>query len=396
MLAVGKQQYTDSADDGLAFTEPIMVGRPNLPQLDVLTALIREALDNGWLSNQGPLLRRLEHKLGAVLGAAHVIAVVNATTAIQLVAKACELAGEVVVPSFTFPATAQAFTWIGLTPVFADIELNSATVTAATVEPLITDRTSAICAVATWGNVGPLEELSALASDYGIPLILDSAQALGVTYHGRQVGTFGTAEVISLHATKIVSACEGGLVVTNDDAIAERVRAMRSFGTNPSGKFTTVGTNAKMHEISAAMALAVLPSLGPVIAANRRKHTLYREYLTGVSGVVVREPSDGTASNYHYVVIEVDSAVAGIGRDELCERLAARNIHTKPYFAPGCHALEPYRTESAIHSPKPLPNTESLAARVLCLPTGPAVTDTDVASVAHTIASIVALAGRAA
>ncbi len=387
---------TSSAECRPACAVPIMVGQPNLPGLEELVGLIREVFEHRWLSNRGRLLRRLEDELSRMLDARHVIAVVNATTAIQLVARACGLTGEVVVPSFTFSATAQALTWIGLTPVFADIDPATATLTAATVEPVLSPRTSAILAVNLWGNVCPVEELAALADRHGVKLIIDSAQALGVTYHGRPVGVFGSAEVFSLHATKIVHACEGGLVVTNDDRLAATVRVMHSFGTDPSGVVSTIGTNAKMHEISAAMALAVLPSLGEVIEDNRHKHQLYRRCLTGVLGISLREPSPGTGSNYHYVVIEVDASTAGVTRDQVHEQLAARGIYTKAYFAPGCHMLPPYRCAPHLHTPRPVPYTEALAARVLCLPTGPAVTDTDVRTVTDAIAAIVAPVGRVA
>lgn len=390
------QHDTSSPECRPACAVPIMVGQPNLPVLDELIGLIGEAFEYRWLSNRGRLVRRLEEEVSRMLDARHVIAVVNATTAIQLVARACGLAGEVVVPSFTFSATAQALTWVGLTPVFADVDPATGTLTAATVEPVLSERTSAIVAVNLWGNVCPVDELAELAHRYGVRLIIDSAQALGVTYHGRPVGVFGAAEVFSLHATKIVHACEGGLVVTNDDTIAATVRAMHSFGADASGAVTTIGTNAKMHEISAAMALAVLPSLGEVIEGNRHKYELYRRCLTEVAGVSVREPSAGTGSNYHYVVIEVDASAAGVTRDQMHDQLAARGIYTKPYFAPGCHVLPPYRSAPHIHTPRPLPNTEALAARVLCLPTGPAVTDTEVRTVADAVAAIVSAVGRVA
>lgn len=386
MLAISTPSGTQTAPPGPAST-PVVLGRPNLPRVNDFTELIREAFSNQWLSNCGPLVRRLEDQLRELLEVRNVIAVVNATTAIQLLAKACRLGGEVVVPAFTFPATAQALTWIGLTPVFADVDPATATLTAATVEPLLNDRTSAIVAVNLWGNVGPIEELKQLARSAGVPLILDAAQALGVQYQGRCPAVLADAGVLSLHATKIVSACEGGLVVTDDDELAAQVRAMHNFGTTH-GRVVSIGTNAKMHEVSAAMALSVLPTLPQVIADNRRKHLLYRELLAELAGISIREPSAGTHSNYHYVVAEVEVGQGGVSRDRLQKRLQKNNIHTKAYFAPGCHVLPPYCERPRVHSPQPLPGTEALAARVLCLPTGPGVSDADIGRVCDAISEI--------
>lgn len=192
--------------------------------------LVQGALDRRWLSNDGPLVREFEEKVADYLGVKHCVAIANGTIALEILAKAAGLTGKVIVPSWTFVATVHALQWLGLTPVFADVDPETHCLGPESARSKITERTSGILAVHLWGRAAPVVELEQLATEQGLTLLYDAAHAFGVAVGDRMVGTFGDAEILSFHATKFFNALEGGAIVTNDDAIAERARLARNFG----------------------------------------------------------------------------------------------------------------------------------------------------------------------
>ncbi|WP_240468108.1 DegT/DnrJ/EryC1/StrS family aminotransferase [Streptomyces dangxiongensis] len=361
-----------------AFDRPLQVGSPNIPDRGRLFQRISQALDRGWLTNNGPLVREFEDRLTRLTGAAHVLATSNGTSALEVLARARGLTGEVIVPSFTYVATAHALQWQGLTPVFADIDPHTGTLDPAHVRELITERTSGIVGVHLWGRICRVDELRAIADEHGLALLYDGAHALGCELDGRAVGGFGDGEILSFHATKFINAFEGGAVLTNDPELAERVGRMRNFGFGPGREVLTFGTNAKMNEISAAMGLTALEHIDEITAANALRYEHYRAGLLGVPGVRLRGPGPGERGNDQYVVVEIDAGVTGVHRDRLLSALHEENVFAQKYFHPGCHRMRPYAQRAGLHTPLPLPGTEALAERVLVLPSGPAVTPHDV------------------
>ncbi|MFE2098646.1 DegT/DnrJ/EryC1/StrS family aminotransferase [Streptomyces sp. PTD9-10] len=368
-----------------AFDRPLHVGTPNIPDRRRLFERISQALDRGWLTNNGPLVREFEDRLTQLTGAAHVLATSNGTSALEVLARARGLTGEVIVPSFTYVATAHALQWQGLTPVFADIDPHTGTLDPAHVRRLVTRRTSGIVGVHLWGRICPDDELRAIADEHGLGLLYDGAHALGCELDGRAVGGFGDGEILSFHATKFINAFEGGAVVTNDPELAERVDRMRNFGFGPGREVLTFGTNAKMNEISAAMGLTALEHMDEITAANALRYEHYRAGLTGVPGVRLRGPGPGERSNHQYVVMEIDATVTGVHRDRLLSALHQENVLVQRYFHPGCHRMRPYAQRADIHTPLPLPGTEALAERVLVLPSGPALAPQDVDRVCEVV-----------
>ncbi len=354
-----------------AFREPLHVGRPNIGDRAALFERIEGALDRRILSNRGPLVEEFERRIASIASVRHAVAVVNATTGLEIAARALGLAGEVVVPSFTFVGTVHALDWMGLTPVFGDISPGSPTLDPDGVERLIGPRTSAILGVHLWGHACDVDRLGAIAAAHGIPIIYDAAHGLMNTHAGRPVGSFGVAEVFSFHATKFVNAFEGGAITTDDDGLAERMREMRNFGFLDFDVTISGGSNAKMHEASAAMGLTSLDSADDFIQANRRNARAYGERLANIDGLEIVS-GDIEDSNAQYVVIRIDAAAAGLERDALQQVLLAENVLARRYFYPGCHRLEPYRSRPELVR-EPLPHTERLAAEVLVLPTGTAI-----------------------
>ncbi|WP_158883412.1 aminotransferase class I/II-fold pyridoxal phosphate-dependent enzyme [Amycolatopsis anabasis] len=371
----------------LSFDRPLHVGRPNLGDQDRLFQRLRGALDRLWLSNDGPLVREFEARIAAITETRHCIATCNATSGLQIAAKASGIStgDEVIVPSFTWVATAHALDWVGITPVFCDVDEESGCADPKHVERLITPRTRGILGVHVFGYPCDADSLSKLAQQHEIPLLFDAAHAFGCTRQGKPIGGFGNAEVFSFHATKYVNSFEGGAIMTNDDDLAERARAMRNMGLSAEHEVAFCGTVARLNEGAAAMGLTSLERMDRFIEVNKRNHELYREALAGVPGVTVRPQAVGERANHQYLVIEVDAAEAGVHRDAIHSTLYAHNVLSRRYFYPGCHQIAPYRADPGRHTPLPLPRTEALTERVLALPTGTAIGPDEIAGIARII-----------
>ena len=355
-----------------AFGELLHVGRPNVGDRGRFLKRVNELWERRWFTNNGPYVREFEQKLVKLLGVKHCIPVCNATVAMELAIRALDLRGEVIVPSFTFVATAHALQWQEITPVFCDIDRATHNLDPARVEQMITPRTSGIIGVHIWGRPCNVEALSGLARRHKLKLLFDAAHAFGCSLGGRMVGNFGEAEVFSFHATKFFNTFEGGAIATNNDELATKIRLMKNFGFNGYDNVIYVGTNGKMTEISAAMGLTELESMDAFIVTNRKNYYAYQEGLKGIPGVTLTRYDEAERCNFHYIVLEIDETAAGLGRDQLIAALHAENVLARRYFFPGCHRMQPYRSFFP-HAGLRLPETERLASRVLNLPNGTGV-----------------------
>ncbi len=356
-----------------AFDQPVHVGRPNLGDREAFLRYAGEIYDRRWLTNDGPLVRELERRLAEYLGVRHCVAMCNGTIALEIAIRALGLEGEVIVPSYTFIATAHALHWQAITPVFADIDPAIHTLDPDAVRRMITPKTSGIIGVHLWGRAAPVEALQAIADQHGLQLMFDAAHAFGCSHNGQMIGGFGRAEVFSFHATKSFNSLEGGAVVTNDGELAEAMRLMRNFGFAGFDNVIHPGTNGKMVEICAAMGLVNLDDFDNTVAINRRNHAVYRELLSEIPGISVRDYDHTERNNYHYIVVEVGPDFP-VSRDRMVEALHAENILARRYFWPGCHRMKPYR-DLFPHAGLLLPNTERIAERVLLLPNGSGLPD---------------------
>jgi len=353
-----------------AFSEPLLVGRPNVGDRQAILGRIADALDRRWLTNDGCYVREFEQRLAEEVGASYCVATCNGTLALQLAVRALGLRDEVVLPAFTFVASAHALAWEGLVPVFADIDPTSLCLDPARAAAAKGPRTSALLGVHLWGRTCDVEGLQALADEHGLALLFDAAQALGCSHRGRPIGALGDATIFSFHATKVANSFEGGAIATDDPGLAERASRMRNFGFAGEDEVVSLGTNAKMSEPAAAMGLASLDALGSFVARNRENYERYRQALAPVSGVELLALSSPESSNCHYVSVEIEPAISGLCRDELKRVLAAENVFARRYFHPGCHRMEPYLSRSGPIAA--LPVTDHLLERCLSLPTGSA------------------------
>jgi dTDP-4-amino-4,6-dideoxygalactose transaminase len=351
-----------------AFADPLHVGRPNIGSREAFLRYAEEIFDRRWLSNNGPLVQEFERRVADYHQVKHCVAMCNGTIALEIAIRALGLTGEVIVPSYTFIATAHALHWQAITPVFADIDERTHTLDPDAVRRMITPRTSGIIGVHLWGRSAPVEELQAIADEYNLKLMFDAAHAFACSHKGKMIGNFGTCEVFSFHATKFFNTFEGGAVVTNDDKLAETMRLMRNFGFSGFDNVIHPGTNGKMIEIAAAMGLVNLDMLGKVIETNRNNYQAYQEMLNGIPGISLLLFDEDESNNFQYVVAEI-SEECPMTRDQIIEMLHAENILARKYFWPGCHNMTPYR-ELNPHASLLLQNTQKVAKRVIVLPSG--------------------------
>jgi dTDP-4-amino-4,6-dideoxygalactose transaminase len=353
------------------FDEPLHVGRPNIGNRERFVQRMNDMLDRGWLTNNGPFLQEFERRIAEYLGVTHCVAMCNGTIALEIATRALDLKGEVIVPSYTFIATAHALQWQEITPIFADIDPSTHNLDPRSVRRMITPRTTGIIGVHLWGRPAPVRDLQALADERGLKLLYDASHGFGCSLAGRKLGSFGECEVFSFHATKIFNTFEGGAITTNDGVLAEKLRLMRNFGFAGYDNVIYPGTNGKMPEIAAAMGLTNLEDLDSFIAINRRN---YRQYLDGIGhidGLAMLQYDERESNNYQYIVLEVGVDFP-LTRDDLVRGLHAENVLARKYFWPGCHAMEPYRSYYP-NAGLVLPKTALVAERVVVLPNGSAV-----------------------
>ncbi len=378
------------------FSEKLHVGRPNIGDRARLMERIEDLLDRRWLTNNGPYVQAFERRVATLTGVRHCVAMANGTIGLEIMIRAAGLSGEVIVPSFTFVATAHALQWQEIRPVFCDVDPVTHCLDPERVEELITPKTTGIIGVHCWGQTAAVAKLQAIADSRGLSLMFDAAHAFGCAAtpdldrpnatSERMIGSLGRAECFSFHATKVVNCFEGGAVTTDDDELAETMRLMRNFGFQGKDSVVYLGSNGKMAEVCAAMGLTSLDAYDEFVDVNRRNYEAFSTALASVPGLRIFAHDPTRPHNFHYVVLEVDEARFGLTRDELVAVLEAENVLARRYFFPGTHRMEPYRS----HQPTAglvLPVTERLADRVLTLPTGTAVTPEDARAIVDSIAA---------
>jgi dTDP-4-amino-4,6-dideoxygalactose transaminase len=266
-----------------SFSQPLHVGGPNIGDRDRFLCRMNDILDSRVLTNIGPYVREFESRVADQLGVGHCIATSSGTKALEVLFRGLDLKGEVIVPGFTFVATAHALSWLGLTPVFCDVDPRTHNLDPKAVQGAITENVTAILGVHLWGRPCAIEELTEIASDHKLPLIFDAAHAFACSYNGRMIGNFGRAEIFSFHTTKFVNSFEGGAITTNDDKLAMTLRRINNFGIQNLDEVECLGTNGRMSEASAARGITSLESAQTFIEVNRCNYEKYREELAVAS-----------------------------------------------------------------------------------------------------------------
>lgn len=349
------------------FKEPIFITRPLLPNLQDVYSKLSEVWESKWLTNNGPQQLKLEDELKKYLHVENLSLFNNGTSALLLGLKALNLTGEVITTPFTFPATVQALDWNNLTPVFCDIDPTTLTLDAAKIEPLITEKTSAILGVHTFGNPCDVEQIQLIANKYKLKVIYDGAHTFGTNLNNMPISEYGDMTMFSFHATKLFNTVEGGALSFRDNSLVEKLSLLKNFGIANPEEVVLSGLNAKLNEIQAVVGLEVLKL---VETERKKRHEIkraYEYYLKDVPGIDVLTKLEGERSSYQYFVIQVDEELYGKSRDWLHEILKEYNVFTRKYFYPLCSEFEWYQhLESA--SKDNLPNANKTVTQVLAMP----------------------------
>lgn len=366
-----------------AFPDGLPITRPFIPGTPALATRLQSILDSGRLTN-GPTVAELEARVAELTGVPHVVAVASCTSGLMLVLQALGATGRVVLPSFTFSASAHAVVWAGGSCDFAEVDPRTCTLDPTDAAGLV-EGASAMTATHVYGTPCETEALQALADGAGIPLVYDAAHALGSRRAGTPIGGFGTAEVFSLSPTKVVVAGEGGLVTTRDAGLAEACRLGRDYGNPGDYDCRFPGLNARMSELHAAVALASLDGLDERVAHRGTLAAHFGAEVAGVAGLAVAAVAPGDTSTYKDLTVIVDPERFGLTAVELARALAAEGIDSRRYYHPPIHRQKAYADRWPER--RALPVTDSLSERVLSVPlwshmTLPQMTDVATAVVA--------------
>ena len=329
---------------------------------------VLDCLDSTWISSTGKYVDRFQKEFAAFCGSRHALACCNGTAALHLALMAFDLGpgDEVIVPSLTFVATANAVTYCGALPVFVDSEPVTGNMDPAKVEELITPRTRGIVAVHLYGHPADMDALRALATRHDLFLIEDAAEAHGARYRGRPAGSLGDISIFSLYGNKIITAGEGGVVTTDRDDLAAKIALIKGQGMDVSRRywFPVVGYNYRMTNVAAAIALAQLERVEWHLGRRYEVARGYRERLHDLPSLVPQGAHPwATPVPWMFTVYLAEGGRAR--RDAVMQALADRGIETRPVFIP-MHLLPPY---VRAHAGRPLPVCERLADTGMNLPT---------------------------
>lgn len=346
-----------------AFPDGLPLVRPTLHDIPGVAAALDDVLHSGLLTN-GPNVRRLEERAAGYLDVQRVVAVSSCTSGLLLVLQALGSGGRVVLPSFTFSATAHVVRWTGGTPDWADVDADTLTLDPRRAAEACVDA-DLLLATHLYGTPCAVEELQQIADDTGVPLVYDAAHAIGSQHNGTPVGGFGSAEVFSLSPTKVAVAGEGGLVATNDEALADTVRIGRDYGNPGDYDCLFPGLNARMSELHAVLALASLDALEGHIAHRNELARRFHERLADLPGLTFPVVRDGDRSTFKDLALLVDGSAFGLTADELGHALEAEGIDTRRYYHPPVHLQKAYTDEPPR---RPLPVTMTAAEQALAVP----------------------------
>jgi perosamine synthetase len=369
-----------------ATARPIPLAQPNIGSLE--SELVNRALTSGTLA-MGPFTEEFEEGIAALADRRHGIAVSNGTAGLHLAVRGLGIGpgDEVVTTPFSFVASANCLLFEGATPVFADIEEETLGLDPALAEAAIGPATRALLPVDVFGNPCRIDELGGLARTRGLGLIEDSCEALGSSLAGRPLGSFGDVSVFAFYPNKQITTGEGGMVVTDDDDLAGRLRSMRNQGRDEDGtwlRHVQLGFNYRLDELSAALGVAQLRRRQELKAGRDRVFAAYAERLRANEWVTCPQAADGAEVDWFVYVVRLE---AWVDRDRLIGQMAAEGIPARPYFSP-IH-LQPYYRERFGFKPGDFPVTERVASATLALPFSSLMTDDDVSRVCEVLAAAV-------
>lgn len=363
----------------------IYLNKPYLPSLEKYHSYVEEAFNNQWLTNHGPLVQRFKERLEEYLGVSNLLPVANATVGLQIAYKTFDLAGDIITTPYTFIATSSSMKWVGLNPVFTDIDENSLNLCPSKVRQFIEQKNnnniSAIVPVHLYGNPCNVNAFTNLAKEHHLKLIYDAAQSFGVEVNGQSVLAQGDASVLSLHATKVFQSVEGGAIVFKNKENYERAFNMINFGIdNQTGDINDCGINGKMSEMHAAMGLAILDDIDKVIEKRLELVELYKSLLADYVDFPLWHENASQNGAYFPVIFD---------NEDICNRvselLKENNIESRKYFSPPLNATQYYNHILSAE----ISISNDYSSRTLCLPLHYSLSNRDIKEVSRVVLSAI-------
>jgi perosamine synthetase len=315
-------------------------------------AYVTDAVTNAWYGNANMYHERFEKAFAAYIGLKYAIALPTCTSAIHLSLLALRVGAgdEVIVPDATWIATSAPISYVGATPVFADIDPETWCLSVESFQACITPRTKAVIPVDLYGGTPDMDAIRAIARRHNIAIIEDAAEALGAVYKGKRAGSFGDTGVFSFHGSKTVTTGEGGMLVTDREDLFKRIQVLRDHGRQPGDRMfwnTEVAYKYKMSSMQAALGLAQLERIEELIQRKREQFAWYQEELAGVDGLALNMEPGGTRNTYWMVTLVLNSKF-GLNKTQLIEQLNQRGIDTRPFFHP-LSSLPAYEDSEQAH-----------------------------------------------
>jgi len=335
----------------------IHVSKIYFPDKQKFLNYVEKIYESGWLTNNGPLVQELEKRLEAHLGVKNLLCVSSGTMALQLAYKLLELEGEVVTTPFSFVATTSSIKWEGLDPVFSDIDPETYNIDTSKIEKSLNEKTTAIVPCHVFGNACDIEEIDVIAKKNNLKVIYDASHAFDVTYKDESILSFGDVSAISFHATKFFHTIEGAALVIKDDALYEKAKIMRNFGIKNEDSVETLGINAKMNELEAAMGLCVLDEIDLILAQRQESYAYYVEHLKNYVQLQSFNKDASQSYSYFSILLRSEEEMKAV-RAALIEN----DIFPRQYFYPSLDTL------SYVELRQVMTNSRDIASRILVIP----------------------------
>ncbi len=339
----------------------INVTKTYLPNKEKYQKYVNEIYANGWITNSGPLVRKLEKRLAEYLGVKNIVLVANGTVALEIAYRTLDLKDYAITTPFSFVATTSSLVTNGLKPIFADIDPSTLMIDPSKIEALITPNTSVIVPVHVFGNTCDVEAIDEIAKKHHLKVVYDGAHAFGVKYRGESLLSYGDISTLSFHATKLFHTIEGGaLIINDDDALVQKARYLINFGIENSESIPELGTNAKMNEFEAAMGLCMLDEMEAIL---QQRKAIYKRYAEALDGLVqTQSQNPHSTQNYGYFPILLKDETQTL---KIQKALNEKQIFPRRYFYPSLDTL------SYIEPKQYMPISREISKRILALPMYP-------------------------
>ena len=338
----------------------VNVTKTYLPNKEIYIKYIDEIYKSGKITNNGPLVQKLEKRLAKYLGVKNIVLVSNGTSALEIAYRTLDIKDFAITTPFSFVATTSSLVTNGIKPIFCDIDKDTLCIDASKIADKITKSTSAIVPVHVFGNACNVEAIDKIAKENNLKVIYDAAHAFGVKYKDKSILNYGDISILSFHATKLFHTIEGGALVVNDESLVQKAKFLRNFGIDGQESIPDLGTNAKMNEFEAAMGLCMLDEIDTILA---KREELWHNYYVSLKDIVKLQIRDESATNnfgYFPVIFKNEQECLKVKL-----ALNKKDIYPRRYFYPSLDSL------NYIEPKQYMPNSRDISSRILCLPLYP-------------------------